>query len=124
MLKLPGFIFKLFYIKAWIYGIVLYLCNVIIKSIAMNMHNYNFILNNLELLSTDGITIFNLTTLFPDRKIFAIIENQRLINLRRQILADVSENRHNLIYFTVPQWDMIKRYVNHENRGTNMLDND
>lgn len=77
----------------------------------MNMHNYNFILNNLNFLSANGITIFNIATLFPDRAIFDIKSNQNLINLRRQILLDISEDNHNLIYFTVKQWETLKNHV-------------
>jgi len=74
------------------------------------MNNYTFILENLDFLLVN-VTLFNLTKVYPDRAKIGVLENQNLINLKRQILMDISENRHNLIYFTPNQWDEIKDYL-------------
>ena len=75
--------------------------------------NYQFILDNLEILKTD-INLWNLSSKFEARSKFSIRLNQQLVNLKRQILMDVSENKHNLILFNTYQWDIISDYVNNE----------
>jgi Cdc6-like AAA superfamily ATPase len=74
------------------------------------MNNYTFILENLEFLTVD-VTLFNLSKMYPERAKIGVLTNQNLINLKRQILMDISENKHNLIYFTPSQWDEIKDYI-------------
>lgn len=73
--------------------------------------NYKFILDNLDILKTE-VDLWNLTTKYPERKSVSIIQNQNLINLKRQIIRDVSENSHNLIYFNAYQWETIQDTVN------------
>jgi len=73
--------------------------------------NYKFILDNLDILKTD-VDLWNLTTKYPERKKVSIVQNQNLINLKRQILRDVSENSHNLIYFNAYQWETIQDTIN------------
>jgi len=78
------------------------------------MNNYEFILNNISILKKD-VNLFNLTVLFPERRNCSIIDNQNLLNLLHVLRADISENRHNLIYFTDEQFETLKSYY-HENK--------
>ena len=73
------------------------------------MNNYEFILNNMSILKTD-VNLFNLTSLFPKRKNYSIIDNQNLLNLLHVLKVNFSENRHNLIYFTDEQFEILKNY--------------
>jgi len=67
---------------------------------------YQFILNNLSILTTD-ISLTNIKTKFPERQKCGIAQNQRLINLKRQIVRDVSEDINEFIYFNAYQWQTI-----------------
>ena len=74
------------------------------------MLNYNFILDNLEFLTTD-VSLFNLSIIYKERSKVSIIENQNLLNLKRALLSDIGEGRHNLIMFTSEQMEEIKDYL-------------
>ncbi len=74
------------------------------------MNNYTFILENLDFL-TINVTLFTLSILYPERAKISVIENQNLLNLKRSLLMDISENRHNLILFSTEQMEEIKDYL-------------
>jgi hypothetical protein len=80
------------------------------------MNNYEFILNNMSILKKD-VSLFNLTTLFPERRNCSIIDNQNLLNLLQALRINMSENRHNLIYFTDEQFETLKDYYYENNKN-------
>lgn len=71
--------------------------------------DYDFLLNNLSILVTD-VDFRNITKHYPELAKVSLMQRQKIINLKRQVLRDIESKPHNLILFTNTDWQMITDY--------------
>jgi hypothetical protein len=76
--------------------------------------DYKFILENLDFLVTE-VKLRTIENKYPDRKNFSYMQNLKLLTLKQDIIQDVQNKIHSLIYYNAYQWESIVKTIEKEN---------